>query len=216
MFTGIIQTKGTVVDIAPAAHGRILRIDAPGWSYVPKPGASVCVSGCCLSAVADPDGQSGGTLRFDVIPETLDRTMLGGLQRGDEVNLEHAVTPASLFDGHLVQGHVDGVAIVTDVHRGDGEWRLVVTPPKDLLGCIIEKGSVALDGVSLTVARLDGDRFDVALIPTTLEETTLGRAVAGTRLNIEADYVAKTIVHWLERGGVPAWPARPAEDVTTP
>jgi riboflavin synthase len=201
MFTGIIQFVGTVVDVAQATHGRILRIDASGWDYTPAAGASVCVSGCCLSAVADPDETTPGVIRFDVIPETLDRTMLGGLRSGDGVNLEHAVTPASLFDGHLVQGHVDGVATITDVDRADGEWRIVVSPPPSLLGCIVEKGSVALDGVSLTVARLDGPRFDVALIPTTLEATTLGRATPGGQLNIEADYVAKTIVHWLERSG---------------
>jgi riboflavin synthase len=202
MFTGIVQMMGTVASVEPAPTGAVLRIDAAAWAYTPEKGASVAVNGCCLTAV--PDGDAAGGLRFDVVPESLARTTLGLLAPGDPVNLEHAATPTTLFGGHLVQGHVDGVAVVRALDRDGGETRLVVEPPAALLDCIVEKGSVTLDGVSLTVARLDGPRFDVALIPETLRATTLGRADAGSRLNIEADYVAKTVVHWLERRGGPA------------
>lgn len=199
MFSGIVERMGTVAAVeAGPAGGRVLWVDAEGWAYAPKEGASVSVSGCCLT-VAAGSGPSRG-LRFDVIPQTLAVTTLGALRAGDRVNLEAAVTPSTMLDGHVVQGHVDGVASVIAASAG----RLRIEPPAELLAFIVEKGSVALDGVSLTVAGVGPDWFEVALIPTTLSRTTLGRATTGTRLNLETDYVAKIVVGWLERRAPPA------------
>jgi riboflavin synthase len=134
-----------------------------------------------------------------VIHQTLRLTNLGGLTEGAPVNLEPAVTPDQMLSGHIVQGHIDGVGVVREIQRDENEWRIRIDPPEELRDYIIDKGSVALDGVSMTVAGLDERGFEVALIPTTLEITTLGRAETGTRLNIETDYIAKTVVHWLKR-----------------
>jgi riboflavin synthase len=208
MFTGIVQQSGRVARVRTVPFGAILEVDPRGWSYRPEPGASIAVNGCCLT-VTEPDAGGGssddlppavpGGLRFDVIRQTLDVTTLGDLGRGDPVNLEPAVTPTTLLGGHIVQGHVDGVAIACDVQRSESEWRVRVEPPPPLMEWIVEKGSVALDGVSLTVARSGDAWFEVALIPTTLELTTLGGVEVGARLNLETDYVAKTVVHWLRR-----------------
>ncbi len=203
MFTGIVEHVGVVTDLEPGPAGVRLRVDARGWNNFPSPGGSVAVNGCCLTVVgggpepADPAGAD--SLRFDVVHQTLRTTTLGNLTPGDAVNLERAVTPSRPLDGHLVQGHIDGVGAVTRVDREQGEWLLRVEPPADLLEFIVEKGSIALDGVSLTVARLGDSWFEIALIPTTIRMTSLGKTEPGCRVNIETDYVAKTIVHWLRR-----------------
>jgi riboflavin synthase len=199
MFTGIVQVLGEVIAAERVDFGTILRIDPKGWAHHPEPGESIAVNGCCLTATERGEGAPPGSLRFDVIQQTLRLTNLGDLAPGDRVNLEPAVTASSMLSGHIVQGHIDGVGVTTDVQKDDSEWRIRIRPPEHLLDVIIDKGSVALDGVSLTVASLGSGEFEVALIPTTLEITTLGRAGVGTRFNIEADYVAKTVVHWLER-----------------
>lgn len=196
MFTGIVEFQGTVAEIEPHASGLVLTVDAAGWAHRPEPGESIAVNGCCLTATAAP----GGRIRFDVIKQTLDCTTLGGLAVGDRVNLEHAATPTTLMGGHVVQGHVDAVAEVERVTGGEEEHRVTVVAPSKLASCLVDKGSVALDGVSLTIATNHGEgRFDVALIPTTLDLTTLGAARPGTRLNIEADYLVKAVVSWLEQ-----------------
>ena len=195
MFTGIVQHKGSVRSIEPAEGGVVLRIDLGAWSHTPETGSSISVNGCCLTVTED---EAAGEVRFDVVPETLARTTLGSLRVGDPVNLEHAVTPTTLLGGHVVQGHIDGVGVVTEVMRG-GEWRVHVEPPAELLECIIEKGSIAVDGVSLTVAARTATGFEVALIPETLAKTTLGQADLDTRVNIETDYLARTVIHWLRQ-----------------
>jgi riboflavin synthase len=196
MFTGLVQAVGTVVHIEPSAHGVRLAIDPRPWAHQPSPGDSISISGCCLTVAALP---SGGLWAFDAIPETLSKTILGGLREGSKVNLEHAATPTTLMGGHIVQGHVDGVAEVVAVQKSP-EYRIRICPPAPLMEFIAPKGSVCVDGVSLTVAGLDphGGWFEVALIPTTLDRTTLGALKPGDRCNLEADAMAKTIVHWLK------------------
>jgi riboflavin synthase len=211
MFTGIVQVLGAVASIEHVDFGAVLTIDPRGWPHRPKEGESIAVNGCCLTVTAPGPAQppeSAGTIRFDVIRQTLRLTNLGDLKEGSPVNLEPAVTADQMLSGHIVQGHIDGVGIVREVQRDENEWRIRIDPPEDLRAYIIDKGSVALDGVSMTVAGLDERGFEVALIPTTLEITTLGKAEAGTRLNIETDYIAKTVVHWLKRQQTASMAAR--------
>jgi riboflavin synthase len=136
---------------------------------------------------------------FDVVPETLDKTTIGELTPGRRVHLEHSATPSTLLGGHVVQGHVDGVGVVESIVT-DGEWRVRLRPPRELMEYVAPKGSIALDGVSLTIAALDAGEgwFEVALIPTTLEKTTLAEWRPGSRCNLEMDAFAKMAVHWLK------------------
>ncbi len=159
-------------------------------------GDSVAVNGVCLTATA-VDRASFAT---DVMHETLQRSTLGGVQAGEQVNLELAVRAADRLGGHVMQGHVDGVATVAAV-REDGFARVVSIVPDDpaLLRYVVQKGSIAVDGVSLTVARIDGAGFDVSLIPETLQRTTLGGAGAGARVNLEVDVMAKYVEKLLAR-----------------
>lgn len=158
-----------------------------------------------MTLVDDPVGPGGG-LRFVAVPETLEKTGLGGLLPGDRVNLEAAVSASTPMGGHVVQGHVDGVGVVERVPGGDGgEWRVRVVPPAGLMRYMVPKGSVCLDGVSLTLAALDpgggdgvGGWIEVVLIPETLERTTLRGWRAGDVVNVEADVLSKTVVHHLE------------------
>ncbi len=207
MFTGIVGHVGVVTDLEPGPSGLRLHLDVGGWKGLPSPGGSVAVNGCCLTVVeGGPESTGpvdGDSLRFDVVHQTLRTTTLGSLAPGDGVNLEGAVTSSRPLDGHLVQGHIDGVGAVTRVDREQGEWLLRVEPPAELLEFIVEKGSIALDGVSLTVARLGDSWFEIALIPTTIRMTNLGKTEPGCRVNLETDYVAKTIVHWLKRSHKP-------------
>jgi riboflavin synthase len=199
MFTGIVQTKGRISKIDRNDFGARLSVDGGGWPdpaiYKPAAGDSICISGVCLTVVET----SGGLLAFDVIAETLAKTNLGDLKPGDAINLEPPVTASQPLGGHFMQGHVDGVGVVTHVHAGKEEWRVAVKPPADLMPYIIPKGSVAIDGISLTLASVAEDSFEVALIPTTLDITTLGETVVGQRVNLEADIISKTVVHQLMR-----------------
>ena len=158
---------------------------------------SICVSGVCLTVVTS----DSHTMAFDVIAETLAKTSLGTLSAGDAVNIEHALLPTTPMGGHFLQGHVDAVGRVARVIYNNEECRLTVTPPAELMDYIVPKGSVGIDGVSLTVASVTHDDFDVALIPTTLEITTLSALHEGDPVNLETDIVSKTIVHWLQRRG---------------
>ena len=200
MFSGIVQRRGMVVAVEPCDFGQALDIDAGGWDYRPSPGDSIAVNGCCLTVA----GTTGGVLRFDVIRQTLDMTTLGSLAVGDGVNIEPAVTPQTLLSGHLVQGHVDGVGVVRQVTANESERRLRLEPPPALMEYIVDKGSIAVDGVALTVAELGDTWFDVALIPTTIEQTTLGEVDEGHRVNLETDCIVKTVVSWLKRNPPPS------------
>lgn len=141
----------------------------------------------------------GARLSFDVIKETLDRTNLGRKGVGDRVNLERSLRVGDRLDGHWVQGHVDGTAEVVEVRRDEREHVVFLRPEPSLSPYVIPKGSIAIDGVSMTIAELRGDAFSIALIPTTLERTTLGSLTVGDLVNIESDILARTIVHRLEQ-----------------
>lgn len=159
-----------------------------------QPGQSVAVDGVCLTAVEPSGGQSA----FDVITETLKKTTLGRLKVGSKVNIERSLHAADRLEGHLVQGHVQGIAKVVEVVATDKEYTLSLMPPKELMPYCAPLGCVAINGVSLTIAQVQTDRFLVALIPTTLQLTNLGDLQVGDEVNIETDIVARQIVHWLE------------------
>ena len=186
MFTGIVRERGRVVSVERNGGGVHLRIAARTTADA-APGDSIAVSGCCLTVVA----ADGETLEFDAVPETIGRTTLGRLEQGAEVNLEPALRAGEPLGGHFVQGHVDGRARVAAFDReGDGA-RLRLELQSELLRYCVEKGSIALDGVSLTVAALRDDGIEAALVPFTLEHTTLGRLAPGDELNVEVDLLAK-------------------------
>ena len=191
MFTGIVREKGRVVSAALNGDGRslVLRIAAPQTAAETSLGDSVSVAGCCLTAVGADDGE----LAFEAVPESLARTTLAELGEGVEVNLESALRAGEPLGGHYVQGHVDGVGRVRSVDA-EGEGRRVwIEAPSDVLRYCVEKGSVTADGVSLTIAALDDSGFAVALVPHTLEVTTLGTLAPGDEVNLEADVLAKYV-----------------------
>ena len=186
MFTGIVLELGTVV----AFDGSRLVVAAPATAADAVVGDSVSVAGVCLTVV---DTQEEGRLAFDVVPETLSRTALGGLEPGDTLNLEPSLRVGDRLGGHVVQGHVDAVGRVRSVTPEGDSRRVWIDAPQAVLGSCIEKGSIAVDGVSLTVAAFDDDGLEVALIPHTLTVTTLGRLQPGDELNLEADVLGKVV-----------------------
>ena len=191
MFTGIVEELGRVV----SREGARIVVRCPIAASDAAIGDSVSIDGVCLTVVA----LDGDQASFDISQETFDRTSLGTLDADDPVNVERPATLASRLGGHLVQGHVDGVARVTIVHPdAEGGARLSVRLPTHLLRFVVEKGSITLDGVSLTVAALHGDEIDVALIPHTLVATTLGTIDTGDLLNVEVDVVAKYVAKNME------------------
>jgi riboflavin synthase len=197
MFTGIVEHQGRVAALRPEAWGARLEIDPCGWRHAPSDGDSISVNGCCLTVVGTP--APGAPLRFDVVPQTLGLTTIGSLAAGEPVNLEHAATAATLMGGHIVQGHVDGVGTVERVSREGGEWRTRVAAPASVMEHAVERGSIAVDGVSLTVAAVGEGWFEVALIPATLAKTTLRDRAAGHRVNLEADVLAKMVAERVRR-----------------
>lgn len=195
MFTGIVQATGTVRSVRPSPAGVRLHLEAPGVRRPIADGASICVNGVCLTVTrSDP-----AVIEFDVVPETLARSTLGQLSPGDRVNLEPSLRAGDPLDGHMVQGHVDGTARVVGIRNTGSERVWTFAPQSHLLPFIIPKGSVALDGVSLTIAEVNGDAFSVALIPTTLANTTLGSLKPADLVNVETDIVTRTIVATMER-----------------
>ncbi|MEM7754711.1 MAG: riboflavin synthase [Planctomycetota bacterium] len=208
MFTGIVESTGRVAVREPSATGERLVIEpGSGWAHGPLAGGeSICISGCCLTLVEGVP--AGAAMAFDVIPETLEKTTLGGLVVGSRVNLERSATAETLLGGHVMQGHVEGTGRVTKVVRPEdagsgGEWRTRIETPPALMPCVVPKGSVAIEGVSLTVAAVSVSEswFEVALIPTTLDMTTLGERAVGDGVNLETDVMARTIVHALRHYG---------------
>ena len=198
MFTGLVQERGSVQAVERAEQGARLRIRTPLGAELAA-GDSVAVNGVCLTAVeAGADGFAA-----DVIAETLRRSSLGPLEEGDEVNLELPLRPSDRIGGHVVQGHVDGVGVIEAVSEEGQARTLRVSAPSELMPYVVEKGSIALDGVSLTVAAVDDEGFTVSLIPETLARTTLGGAAPGRSVNIEVDVLAK-YVEKLVAGRVPA------------
>lgn len=194
MFTGIVETMGTVAETAGDDTGRRLTLEAPAVVAGLAVGDSIAVDGVCLTAV------EVGADRFtvEVVPETLRRTSLGRLVAGSRANLERALEAGGRFEGHIVQGHVDGTGtVVAMVPEGSGA-RLTVSVDQALRRYIVEKGSVAIDGVSLTVAAVTAGGFEVALIPHTLAATTLGLRSPGDQVNLEVDILAKYVERLLE------------------
>jgi riboflavin synthase len=192
MFTGIVEQIGRVESVSETDTGNRLVIEGPGLGELPI-GASLSVNGVCLTAVATgPDRVS-----VDVVPETLRRTNLGAVHAGSEVNLERPMPANGRFDGHIVQGHVDGVGAVAAVTAEDGGVVMEVGIDEALRRYVVEKGSVTIDGVSLTVAGLTEGGFTVALIPHTLAVTTLGLRKEGDEVNLEMDVLAKYVERML-------------------
>jgi riboflavin synthase len=190
MFTGIVEARGLV----RSANGR-LRVDVGAVAEDVSVGDSIAVNGVCLT-VAE---RGEGGLTFDLAGETLDRTTLGGLSAGDAVNLERPVTLLTRLGGHLVQGHVDGVGTIERIEETREGTTMRISIPESLRPYLVEKGSIAVDGVSLTVAALEDEAFTVALVPHTLAATTLGTIERGDPVNLEVDVLAKYVESLLGR-----------------
>lgn len=195
MFTGIVESLGTVESIADVAGGRRLVFDIGDLATGLKVGDSLAVNGVCLTVVeVGPDGVAA-----DLVSETLRRSNLGSVVEGDQVNLERPMRADGRFDGHVVQGHVDATGEVTAiVPEGEGSLLRIAAPP-DGLRYVVEKGSITVDGVSLTVTSVDADGFEIALIPHTISVTTLGLRHPGDHVNLEFDVLAKYVERLLER-----------------
>ncbi len=193
MFTGIIETTAYIQSLSPSPTGLTLLLEHEPFEPPIRHGDSIAISGVCLTATTPHSRQCS----FDVIPETLRRTILGSLQVGDIVNIERSMTPTSRFDGHFVQGHVDATGVVERIDRDADEYVMWISHHVELRPLIVPKGSVAIDGVSLTVAATSESSFSVALIPTTLERTSLSRLEPGSRVNLESDIMARTVSHQL-------------------
>ncbi len=194
MFTGIVAEVGTVEAVEPAAGGSRLRIAAPRTAVGLQIGDSVSINGVCLTAVA----VSAEGFAVQAVPETLARTNLGAVGAGDGVDLERPVRVDGRLDGHIVQGHVDGVGTVAAITPEGESRRVRVTTPPELLRYVVEKGSMTVDGVSLTVTAVDEEAFEVVLIPHTLEVTVLGERRLGDAVNLEVDVLAKYVERLLE------------------
>jgi riboflavin synthase len=194
VFTGIVQELGRVAGVERNGDGLRLRIDA-GLADELAAGDSVAVSGVCLTAVDPADG----AFIADLSPETVARSSLGALAEGDPVNLELPLRPADRMGGHIVQGHVDGVGTMEGVSDGANARDVRFSAPAALLRYVVEKGSVTVDGVSLTVTEVDDTGFSVSLIPETLARTTLGTGRPGRPVNLEVDVIAKHVEKLLQR-----------------
>jgi riboflavin synthase len=188
MFTGLVEDRGTVSDVQATAQGVRLTVETPIAAQLAE-GDSIAVDGVCLTAAA----VDGGSFSADVMHETLRCSSLGEVLPGAQVNLELALRVGARMGGHIVQGHVDGIGSV-EAAREDGFARvLTVAAPPELLRYVVDKGSIAVNGVSLTVSAVRGDSFDVSLIPETLARTNLGDVIPGTAVNLEVDLVAKYV-----------------------
>jgi riboflavin synthase len=210
MFAGIVETLGEVTHVGPAraAHGgTAVRIEIRLGALLDglPLGASMAVNGVCLTLAESRDGIGG----FDVVPETLRRTTLGALRPGDPVNVERSLRVGDRIDGHFVQGHVDAVGVVNRIANSGGDYKLWIATDAGALAHIIPKGSIALDGTSMTVVDVTADAFSVVVVPTTWQRTTLGRRRPGDRVNIETDILVRTIL-----GRFPLGEAAAARGVT--
>lgn len=194
MFTGIVRELGRVESLNGESAGIRLRVVAPVTASLTAAGDSVAVNGVCLTVV----DVEGGVLAFDAVPETLRRSSLSRLAEGGSVNVEPAVRAGERLGGHLVQGHVDGVGRVLRLEpEGEGA-RLTVAVPQELLRYMVEKGSITVEGVSLTIAALAPDNFEIALVPHTMKATTLGSLAPDDEVNLEVDMLAKYVERLLE------------------
>lgn len=206
MFTGLIESIGTVLEVKPTSGGARVRVGTPLATELAH-GESLAVNGVCLTVIVAKNGE----VQADIGPETLRVTALGGLAPGAVVNLERPLRADGRFGGHLVQGHVDATGYIEDLRQdADFHW-LTVSFPSGLRPYIIPKGSIALDGISLTIAGLGHDRFDIMVIPHTMASTNLKRAQIRDRVNIECDMVGKYVVRAAELAGLSLSPVRAGE-----
>jgi riboflavin synthase len=199
VFTGIVEGIGKVTEVQRRGELVRLTIAPPPALTDMAVGDSICVSGVCLTVSA----RGEGAIQMEISPETLQRTHLGSLRPSDEVNLERALKISDRLGGHLVTGHVDATGSVTDATRGSGSLTLTIRVPQEIAPYLVEKGSVTVEGVSLTVNGMRGDEFAVALIPYTVDHTTLGKKRIGDEVNIEVDIIGKYVKRFLEgaKGG---------------
>jgi riboflavin synthase len=193
VFTGIVRELGIVVEAEEAGGGRAFVVRAPETAVRARVGDSVAIDGCCLTATA----VDAGAIAFHAVPETIARTTLGDLERDHEVNVEPAVRAGEELGGHYVQGHVDAVGRIQSVEAEGEGLHVFVEAPDDVLRYCVERGSITVDGVSLTVAELAGDAFAIALVPHTLAATTLSDLEPGQAVNLEADVLAKYVERLL-------------------
>ena len=196
MFTGLVQALGTIQAVMDTPSGRRIVVDATNFGPTSfDVGESISISGVCLSVVRIEPGQR---LEFDAVRETLRVTTLGMKHPGDAVNMERSMRAGDLLGGHFVQGHVDAVAEVVKVNADPSDWRIFFSVPDLCRDMIVPKGSIAIDGVSMTIATVDQRAFSVAAIPLTREKTTLGLLKLGDRVNIESDILTRTVVNYLK------------------
>lgn len=195
MFTGIVEGMGTVTAVQRTGEMLRLTIAPPAALTDMVVGDSICVNGACLTVSA----LGHGGFQADCSPETLERTTVGSLRPSDEVNLERALKMSDRLGGHLVTGHVDARGSVGEVTRGAGSLEVTIKVPRELAPYLVVKGSVAVDGISLTVSEVGVDTFTVAVIPYTAENTTLGKRQAGDGVNIEVDIIGKYVKRFLEK-----------------
>ncbi|HBU03619.1 MAG TPA: riboflavin synthase [Acidimicrobiaceae bacterium] len=190
MFTGLVEEVGTIRSVVPVGEGARVTITSSTVLDDVEMGASIAVNGCCLTVVEwGEDWWSA-----DAVPETMDRTNLGGLAPGDPVNLERPLAADGRYGGHVVQGHVDGTGEVQSIEElDDGSWRFTFTLPSELANYVVEKGSIAVDGISLTVAAVTPSTFSIAIIPHTFAVTAMGQRNVGDTVNLEADVLAKYV-----------------------
>lgn len=195
MFTGLVQALGILLVSADTDAGKRLTVSLAELNDAPIAiGDSVCVSGVCLTVVK----RANGNVHFDVVSETLRRTTLGAKKVQDRLNLELSLRGDSFVGGHFVQGHVDAMATVAAVNKDPRDWRITFQVPDEVAPYIVPKGSVTVDGVSMTIAEAKGNKFTLAVIPTTLEKTTLSSLEVGDKVNLETDILARTVVHYLQ------------------
>ena len=197
MFTGIIEKLGTVENLRDKQDLRVLRVSAGERFTDVSAGESIAVNGVCLTVTE----ASGGKLIFEAVRETLERTTLGDIREGDKLNLERALRADSRLGGHFVTGHIDGVGEITRIAREGDDVEFRIGLSEDLMRYIAPKGSVALEGISLTVGDVGADGFSVHLIPYTLQITTLGEKKEKDRVNVETDLLAKYVIHGCKEGG---------------
>lgn len=195
MFTGLIEEVGLVVEIPTVARGRQLQIAAPQVAEKIKIGDSIAVNGCCLTVASHRDDQ----VTFDLLEETLERTNLGTLRHESRVNLERALAADARLGGHFVQGHVDCAARILALAQHNADQRLEVELPSEFAHYVASKGSIAVNGISLTVSEVSGESFAVWIIPHTRARTNLDTARAGDRVNLEFDLIAKYLERMLDR-----------------
>lgn len=198
MFTGIVERMGRIVELDLAEKWGRLWVEAEGWTRPLELGESIATSGICLTVAAI----DGARFRFDVLRETFEKTNLGERKTGDPINLERSLRYGDAMGGHIVVGHVDGVGRVRRIEPVGRDWRYEITAPKDIMDSMVYKGSIACDGISLTVAELKDDAFVVHIIPHTHDITTFGRLRPGDGVNLEVDLLAKFVRRMVERGVV--------------